>query len=67
MKTPWKINPKMMQKWAQNLSSKQIVKFLNFLLPVEAGSAKMTFLQPSDPLKIDEKSMQKVASFPGRS
>ena len=37
------------------------------LLPVEARSLKTKFQQPSNPSKFDEKSMNKVGSFPGRS
>ena len=40
---------------------------LEFLLPVEAGSSKMTFQRVLNPLKINEISMQKVGSFPSRS
>ena len=37
------------------------------LLPVEARSSKTRFQQPSNPSKLNEKSMQKVGSFPDRS
>ena len=40
---------------------------VEILLPVEARSSKTRFQQPSNPLKFDEKSMQKVGSFPSRS
>ena len=40
---------------------------VEILLPVEARSSKTRFQQPSNPLKFNEKSMQKVGSFPDRS
>ena len=40
---------------------------VEILLPVEARSSKTRFQQPSNPSKFDEKSMQKVGSFPDRS
>ena len=36
-------------------------------LPVGARSSKTRFQQPSNPSKFDEKSMQKVGSFPDHS
>ena len=40
---------------------------VEILLPVEARSSKTRFQQLSNPSKFNEKSMQKVGSFPGRS
>ena len=40
---------------------------IEFLLPVETGSSKMRFHRVPNPLKIDEKSVKKVGSFPDRS
>ena len=40
---------------------------LEFLLPVQARSLKMTSQRVLNPSKFDEKSMQKVGSFPDSS
>ena len=50
-----------------NITIKTDSQNVEILLPVEARSSKTRFQQPSNPLKFDEKSMQKVGSFPGRS
>ena len=50
-----------------NIIMKADTQNVEILLPVEARSSKTSFQQPSNPLKFDEKSMQQVVSFPGRS
>ena len=50
-----------------NIIIKRDSQNVEILLPVEARTSKTRFQQPSNPLKFDEKSMQKVGSFPDRS
>ena len=50
-----------------NIIMKADSQNVEILLPVEARSSKTRFQQPSNPSKFDEKSMQKVGSFPDRS
>ena len=51
----------------QNIIIKADSQNVENLLPVEARSSKTRFQQPSNPSKLNEKSMQKVGSFPDRS
>ena len=43
------------------------IQNVEILVSVEARSSKTRFQQSSNPSKVDEKSMSKVGSFPGRS
>ena len=64
MKNQWKIDR---NKIDPNIIIKADSQNVENLLPVEARSSKTRFQQPSNPSKFDEKSMQKVGSFPDRS